>query len=203
MAGKSSNGDGVKFADDAGSGNSIDGIAIIDPGTVTSASGGSGSDAGSCDSGNTPRKRGRPAGSGTGAKRGRPAGSGAAKKVPGNLGVEKILFSLHLMASSALKVEELALDEKEAEALAGAVQEVASHYDITPDPKIMAWAGLFGVCASIYGPRIAAYKMRAASEKRDKKEAAKPMAQKVQEAKPTEHDPAAPYIEQLPVSNLL
>ncbi|WWT37957.1 assembly protein [Enterobacteria phage PRDcanary] len=202
MAGKSTNDDGVKFAGDAGSDNSIDGIAIIDPGTVASASGGSGSDAGSGDSGDKPRKRGRPAGSGTGAKRGRPAGS-AAKKVPATVGVEKILFSLHMMAASALKVEELALDEKEAEALAGAVQEVASHYDISPDPKVMAWAGLIGVCASIYGPRVAAYKMRKAADKRDNKEAAKPMAQKVAEAKPTEHDPVAPFIEPLPVSNTL
>lgn len=107
------------------------------------------------------------------------------------------------MAAGALKIEELALDADESKALAGAINEVASHYDITPDPKVVAWAGLIGVCASIYGPRVAAYKMRTATEKKDKKELKKPMSEKVAEAKPTEHDPTAPYLEPLPVSNLI
>ena len=106
------------------------------------------------------------------------------------------------MAASALKVDELALDEEEAKVLGDAVNEVASHYDITPDPKIMAWAGLIGVCASVYGPRVMAYKIRTASDKKDRKELKKPMPQKVAEAKATEHNPTDAFIEEFPVSNL-
>lgn len=101
-----------------------------------------------------------------------------------------------MMASSALGVEELALDEKEAEALGEAVKEVADLYEFEPDPKIVAWAGLIGVATSIYAPRVTAYKFRKSEERKKRKP---------EEQKPplTQHDPTEPHIEELPISQVV
>jgi hypothetical protein len=113
------------------------------------------------------RKRGRPAGSGKSAGR-----KGKEKAAPVSVkGIEKVLYSLHAMAAAALKVEELELDQDEAKLLAEAVTEVASYYNTTVDPKILAWAGLIGVCGQLYGPRFAAYKMRKSFSDMPKKQA--------------------------------
>lgn len=102
-----------------------------------------------------------------------------------------------MMASSALRIEELALDEKEAEALGEAVKEVADLYEFEPDPKVVAWAGLIGVATSIYAPRVMAYKMRKAEERKErqgKREEAPPL---------TQHDPTEAHIEELPISQVV
>lgn len=43
--------------------------------------------------------------------------------------------------------------------LAVAITEVAAQYDIVPDPKTVAWVGLFTALGSVYGARFAAYKL--------------------------------------------
>lgn len=70
------------------------------------------------------------------------------------------------MAAKALKLDELKLDSEESKVLAGAIQNVASHYDYIPDAKVVAWVGLIGTVGAIYGPRIVAIKVRKATAKR-------------------------------------
>lgn len=72
---------------------------------------------------------------------------------------------IHAGISGASGIEELALDHKESQLLAESVAEVQSFYGNTLDPKIVAWVGLIGVAGSIYGPRVAAFKLRKAMEK--------------------------------------
>ncbi len=72
-----------------------------------------------------------------------------------------------MMAASALKTEELELDQAESKLLAEAVTEVASHYNTVIDPKVIAWMGLIGVCGQIYGPRVVAMRVRKAGKPRE------------------------------------
>lgn len=130
--------------------DNIDGIAVVSPI-------GNGNDAGNS-GGSVKRGRGRPAGAG------KPRIGKREVAAPVSIkGIEKILFSIHAMAASSI-TPELALEEQEAKLLAEAVAEVQSHYNMTVDPKIVAWIGLAGVCGSLYGPRIAAYKLRKMTE---------------------------------------
>jgi hypothetical protein len=62
-------------------------------------------------------------------------------------------------------VDEMVIDSEEAAILAGAITEVASHYDIAPDPKMVAWMGLASALGVVYAPRIGAYNMRRKIEK--------------------------------------
>lgn len=76
---------------------------------------------------------------------------------------------IHAGISGATGVDELALDRTESKLLAESVAEVQSFYGNTLDPKIVAWVGLIGVAGSIYGPRIAAIKLRKTLENEQKK----------------------------------
>lgn len=64
------------------------------------------------------------------------------------------------MGAQILKTPELEIDQKEAALLSRHMAEVASHYNVEIDPKVMAWVGFFGACGAIYGPRIAAFRIR-------------------------------------------
>lgn len=100
--------------------------------------------------------------------RGRPKGSGTTKK-KGPLdisGVEKILLSLHAMAAAATHTPELELDKDEANKLAVAGSEVAAHYAVNVDPKILAWINFGAALGMIYGTRIIAINARKGREKR-------------------------------------
>ncbi len=114
-------------------------------------------------SGNVKRGRGRPTGS---TKPKSTTGSPKREKASTSsiVGIEKVLYSLHMMAASALKTEELELDQAESKLLAEAVTEVASHYNTVIDPKVIAWMGLIGVCGQIYGPRVVAMRVRKAGK---------------------------------------
>lgn len=95
--------------------------------------------------------------------RGRPPGGGATKQKTAAVsiaGIEKILYSLHMMAAKFTGIGELEIDNAEAKILSDAIANVASHYNTTVDPKIMAWVGLVGVAGAVYGPRFAAYRIR-------------------------------------------
>lgn len=144
-AGESNNDDRESESDDLGTVEDNDGSVskFIDPETVSGTGSGTGSDSGS----ETGKRRGRPRGSKNG-KQKRTATE--AQKT-----VATLLFSTHQMLAMHLKVEELALDETEAEKLATCINDVASHYD-TPllDEKTWAWLHLGFAAATIYGPRI-------------------------------------------------
>lgn len=96
------------------------------------------------------------------------------------LSLKDLLLSVHNIGSMMLKVEELALEETEAEKLAVAIQEVGKYYHVSFDPKKIAIANLAIVTCQIYGFRIMAYQMRLKNEKASRG----PMPVKTTEAKP-------------------
>lgn len=115
-----------------------------------------------------PRKRGRPPGSKNKANLSapKPAAATAPKQVALSVdGVSAILFSIHGMLAGITRVPELALDDKESKQLAAAIAEVGKHYDLTADPKMVAWANLTMTCAALYGSRFVAIKFRIAAQR--------------------------------------
>lgn len=84
-----------------------------------------------------------------------------------------------MMMAGATKIDELKLSPEESKQLANAVAEVNQHYNVSIDPKVMAWVGLSTTCVSIYAPRIASYKIRASFEEKKRKGAEKQVTQKV------------------------
>lgn len=96
---------------------------------------------------------------------GKPAGKKAS--VQASLKTEHIsqmVFNIHMMLAAQTEIEELALTQDEAGNLTTAVLEVASHYDIIADPKIVAWVNLVFVGGAIYGTRAIAYSRRLKAE---------------------------------------
>lgn len=127
----------------------IGGIPVSDPGTATGGGG--------------PRKRGRPAGSTSATKPTKPTKE---KATPASVvGIEKLLFSLHTGMSSLISVPELEISKDESKMLSEAIADVAQHYNVVVDPKVMAWAGFAGIVGALYGPRFAAWRVRVKMEK--------------------------------------
>ena len=119
------------------------------------------------------RSRGRPAGSG-GKRAGSSGGGQRGEKASQTAvsGVEKILFSLHQMASQFLP--ELAIEREESKMLAESLADVSAFYNQVVDPKLVAWIGLAGVVGKLYGPRVMAYKMRKMIEKKNRPKSTAP-----------------------------
>lgn len=102
------------------------------------------------------KKRGRKPGSTN------TSGSGSTKKVPPKLAVNRQKFcrqlvGAHKAASLILKNPLLEISDNEGDALGNAVMDVLDHYQVTVNPVILAYLNLFGVAATIYGPRVFAY----------------------------------------------
>lgn len=136
-----------------GSGNdsagTIGGIPITSPASAGSAG----------PAGDAPRKRGRPAGSTS-------KSATREKAAPTTLkGIEKILFSMHTMVAGFVDIPEIEISKDESTMMAEAIAEVASHYNATLDPKALAWFGFAGAMGAVYGPRVAAFRMRKSMEK--------------------------------------
>ena len=128
----------------------IAGYESVDPGTV-----GFGSSGGSV----TGKRRGRPPGSRNTSRN--PDAISTTKTNTANLaGIETVLFSLHLMAATAFKTPELALDATEAKKLADAVANVAKHYPVVLTEKQLAWTNLCIIAGGLYGTRFVALQMR-------------------------------------------
>lgn len=64
------------------------------------------------------------------------------------------------MVAGFTGVSELQIDDAESKALAAAVAGVAAHYNVTADPKTIAWVNLASALGMVYGPRVAAIRMR-------------------------------------------
>lgn len=95
-----------------------------------------------------------------------------------------MLFGVHLMAATSLHAPELALTEEESEKLTNAIANVAQYYDVTADPKTLAWWNLACVAGGIYFTRgVAIYNNR----KKRKPGLVRPMPAPVQQ---TASDPA-------------
>ncbi len=139
---------GIDAEDERGA-NSAD--SAVDPASIPTA----GDDApyGYTKSG---RRRNRPIGSNrTGAGK---SGRKSASETSSSL--NSILFSVHLMGASFLKVPELTLTNEESEALCEAIMRVTELYDIPlVDEKTMAWVNLAMVAGGIYAPRFIAAKI--------------------------------------------
>lgn len=129
---------------------------IVDPASLESGSGSGGGDVG-----NGKRKRGRPAGSKNG---------GASKATSkGTDSLASLLYSVHLIGASFLKVPQLELSEDEAAKLGKAVSRVSELYDMPlMDEKTQAFVNLAMVGASIYGPRFMSYRLDAQTKARKK-----------------------------------
>lgn len=83
-------------------------------------------------------------------------------------GTEKLLLGIHNMLAAGFKVEELAIDEKEAKMLSDAIVNVSQHYQTVIDPKLQAWLALLGIVGAIYVPRV--FALAQAKKKKDKED---------------------------------
>lgn len=75
-----------------------------------------------------------------------------------------MLVSIHAAAGSLI-APELAIDKEEGDQLGKALLALEAEYPTKIDPKVLVWANLLGVCGMVYGPRIFAMRIRAATEK--------------------------------------
>lgn len=108
--------------------------------------------AGDSDSGAAPygytksgRRRNRPVGTG---RRGKAASSGGSKTTDS---VAAMLFTVHTVAASLLKMPVLKIDKESCSELAEAVMQVTELYEIPLlDEKGMAWLNLAGVAVRVY-----------------------------------------------------
>ena len=110
------------------------------------------------------KKRGRPLGrTSTGTAESSGTTTGKSTKAGKALVREKIVSGI-LFAHSAIALMVVekdpdfaalwAIDEKKAESLATALQDVADLYDVTPDPKTAAWMGLITTAGIMYAPQM-------------------------------------------------
>lgn len=124
------------------------GIAVASN-TIDPANVGNGGD-GSNDGGTVKRKRGRPPGSGN-----------TTKAVPADInGIERLLYSIHSMAS-ILIAPEMTMDGPECREVAGAITAVNRHYNVKLlDQKTADWLHLAQVVGVAYFGRIMAIRER-------------------------------------------
>lgn len=96
-------------------------------------------------------------------KRGRKSGGGgnnpgkASSQTDLKSSVEMLsqtLALLHMGIASATSAPEMVIDKNESDMLAKATVNLLDQFDITPDPKMQAVAGLIIAAGSVYGPRV-------------------------------------------------
>lgn len=144
----------------------VNGAPIVDPagiagtGATVADTGGSGGDSASSVGSDGKRKRGRPPGS-------RNNGTAAPKAAKVDIsGIEKLLFSTHMMFAGFAKTPELAIDPAEAKTLAEATANVARHYNVAISEKTQDWANFLMALGAIYGTRFVAIARRKGDEKK-------------------------------------
>lgn len=74
-----------------------------------------------------------------------------------------------MMAAATIGAPELVIDEKEANKLAVAIQNVQDFYSFKTSAEIMLWVNFVGALGAVYGPRAVAIYSRKHKSK-DKKE---------------------------------
>lgn len=73
------------------------------------------------------------------------------------------------MMAKLMDVQELVIDENEGDQMAKAILRVNALYnDFVIPETVLAWGGLLMATGGVYGPRIAAYNMRKAEERKKK-----------------------------------
>lgn len=165
VSGKVDDGNVVGNGKPAGNGGSPDAVGarlvagrpiVIDPANIGNASVGGGAGTDNAGSGDRPRRKYT--------KRG--TGSAVGKETPLSVdGVSAILVSVHTILAAFIKVPELALDPREADEMAKAAANVARHYDVSASVKTLDWVNLATTCATVYGTRIYAARLRMKEEK--------------------------------------
>lgn len=60
----------------------------------------------------------------------------------------------HALLAVFTKQEILRIEDAEGDALAAALVGVAKHYDMTPNPVVVAWLQLLATLGAVYGPKI-------------------------------------------------
>jgi len=130
------------------------------------------------------KRKGAKAGSDTGSATGSTSRKAAAQAT---VDLNNILFSLHMMGASLLKMPSLVLTEEEAKHLATAITRVTELYDVPiMDEKTRAWMNLGIVGFELYGTRIIAEM----AERRKKRPAPPPMV--IPPFRPQQHPPPPP-----------
>jgi hypothetical protein len=105
--------------------------------------------------------------------RGRPRGSKSTstksrKETSQDLG--GAIYSIHFMLSKWIGIQELEIEDSEAEKLAAAILRVNKLYGDKVIPEsVLAWGGLLMTCGAVYGPRFAAHGLRVKAEAEKKK----------------------------------
>ena len=129
---------------------------FVDPDSAAGGNSGNGGSSGTASDGGGKRKRGRPKGSGNARK--------TAQASNTINGLENILFNMHFMLAGITRVSELAIDNSEATMLAGAINNVARHYDMGATQKQLDWTNLFMAVGMIYGTRFVAIRAKRKEE---------------------------------------
>lgn len=117
------------------------------------------------------------------------AGSASTRKSAAQATVDlnNILFSLHMMGASLLKMPSLILTDEEAKHLATAITRVSELYEVPIlDEKTRAWLNLSMVGFEVYGTRIVAHM----AERKKKQPAPPPMV--ITPFRPPQHQPPPP-----------
>lgn len=198
-------------ADIANSGGSTsDGNAATEPerigGTRVFDPAGDGDDSGDGNSGQwgfradgTPRKKpGRRPGAGNSSAQRKPSAAKPTAKSSKEAvsGIEKILFSVHAIAAVKTNCPELALDQKEANMLASALNAVQEHYGVEIPPEYAIWVNLVTACGMIYGPRIVQISSRKKRERKEKEPPRSPYSEP--QKQPPASEPPMPLTMTLP-----
>lgn len=112
-------------------------------------------------SGKPRRKRGRKSGGSSGGSSAGASKSGARNSQNLGLGLETLSNSLmivHVGLAALTDFKKWELEKKESDALSASIANVMEQFDMTPDPRFAAIAGLLTTGAMIYGPRLYLYK---------------------------------------------
>lgn len=120
------------------------------------------------------------------------AGSASGRKAAAQATIDlnNILFSLHMMGASLLKMPSLVLTEEEAKHLANAITRVTELYEVPIlDEKTRAWLNLSMVGFEVYGTRIVA----AMADRKKKQPAPPPMV--ITPFRPQREAPPPPVVE--------
>lgn len=114
------------------------------------------------------RKRGRRGAGGNG------SAVRSSKKSAGNVQaietLSQTLLIVHMGIAAIVKYDGFALEKSEADALGVSLANVMEQFDITPDPRFTAVAGLVTTASMIYGPRAYLYREHVKAIKKKQRE---------------------------------
>lgn len=123
-------------------------------------------------SGNPRKKRGRKPGSGSGGGTGGSAKQGSRNTKDLAAGLETLSNSLmfvHMGLAAFTDFDNWKLKKEEADSLSSSIANVMQEFDMAPDPRFAAVAGLITTAGMIYGPRVYLYREHKAEKRKQKR----------------------------------